>query len=88
MNLAQAVDFEPITVEIEPERVATASVDQRVYLVASSERFPVLMDLLNDPEVESVIIFANRRDQVRRLYEKAAQGRCPLRHVVWRDYSG
>jgi ATP-dependent RNA helicase RhlB len=28
------------------------------------------MDLLNDPTVDSVIIFANRRDQVRRLYEK------------------
>ena len=70
MNLARQWTFEPITVEIEPERVATASVDQRVYLVASRDRFPVLMNLLNDPAVESVIIFANRRDQVRRLYER------------------
>ena len=70
MNLAKQWTFEPITVEIEPERVATASVDQRVYLVASRDRFPVLMNLLNDPAVDSVIIFANRRDQVRRLYEK------------------
>ena len=70
MNLARQWTFEPITVEIEPERVATASVDQKVYLVSSRERFQVLMDLLNDPAVESVIIFANRRDQVRRLYEK------------------
>ena len=70
MNLAKQWTFEPITVEIEPERVATAPVDQRVYLVASRDRFPVLMNLLNDPAVESVIIFANRRDQVRRLYEK------------------
>ena len=70
MNLAQQWTFEPVTVEIEPERVATASVDQKVYLVASSDRFSVLMDLLQDPEVESVIIFANRRDQVRRLHEK------------------
>ncbi|MEC8111469.1 MAG: DEAD/DEAH box helicase, partial [Pseudomonadota bacterium] len=43
MNLARQWTFEPITVEIEPERVATASVDQRVYLVASRDRFPVLM---------------------------------------------
>ena len=70
MNLARQWTFEPITVEIEPERVATASVDQRVYLVSSRERFPVLMDILNGASVESVIIFANRRDQVRRLYEK------------------
>ncbi len=70
MNLAKQWTFEPVTVEIEPERVATASVDQRVYLVSSRERFRVLLDLLRDPAVESVIIFANRRDQVRRLYEK------------------
>jgi ATP-dependent RNA helicase RhlB len=70
MNLAQQWTFEPVTVEIEPERVATASVDQKVYLVASRDRFSVLMDLLQDAEVESVIIFANRRDQVRRLHEK------------------
>jgi ATP-dependent RNA helicase RhlB len=70
MNLAQQWTFEPVTVEIEPERVATASVDQKVYLVASRDRFSVLIDLLQDAEVESVIIFANRRDQVRRLHEK------------------
>ena len=70
MNLAQQWTFEPVTVEIEPERVATASVDQKVYLVASRDRFSVLMGLLQDDEVESVIIFANRRDQVRRLHEK------------------
>jgi len=70
LNLARQWTFDPVTVEIEPERVATASVDQKVYLVSSRERFPVLMDLLNDETVESVIIFANRRDQVRRLYEK------------------
>ena len=69
INLAQQWTFEPVTVEIEPERVATASVDQKVYLVSSRERFPVLLDLLRSPEVSSVIIFANRRDQVRRLYE-------------------
>ena len=43
MNLARQWTFEPITVEIEPERVATASVDQRVYLVSSRERFPFLV---------------------------------------------
>ena len=70
LNLATQWTYEPITVEIEPERVATASVDQRVYLVASRERFSVLMDLLGAADVDRIIIFANRRDQVRRLYEK------------------
>lgn len=70
MNLARQWTFEPVTVEIEPERVATDSVDQRVYLVSSQERLKVLLKILREPEASSVIVFANRRDQVRNLYEK------------------
>jgi len=70
LNLAQQWTFEPITVEIEPERVATASVDQRVYLVSSHERLKVLLNVLRQPDAVSTIVFANRRDQVRNLHEK------------------
>ena len=70
LNLAQQWTFNPVTVEIEPERVATDSVDQRVYLVSSRERLNVLLKVLRDPSAVSVIVFANRRDQVRHLYEK------------------
>ena len=70
INLAQQWTFEPVTVEIEPERVATATVDQRVYTVSSHERIKVLLKLLRGPDAVSTIVFANRRDQVRSLYEK------------------
>lgn len=70
LNLAQQWTHQPITVEIEPERVATASVDQRVYSLAAHERMRVLINVLRDPAAESVIVFANRRDQVRSVYEK------------------
>ncbi len=70
MNLTEQWTFEPITVDIEPEHVATATVDQRVYLVASHERMRVLQNLLRKPDATSVIVFANRRDQVRNLHEK------------------
>ncbi|MEY2909324.1 MAG: ATP-dependent helicase RhlB, partial [Pseudomonadota bacterium] len=70
LNLAQQWTFEPITVEIEPEQVATASVDQRVYLVSSHERLKVLLNVLRQPDAVSTIVFANRRDQVRNLHEK------------------
>jgi ATP-dependent RNA helicase RhlB len=61
-------------VEIEPEHVATDSVDQRVYMVSSDQRFQVLSNLLRSDEAGSVIVFANRRDQVRRLYERLRKG--------------
>jgi ATP-dependent RNA helicase RhlB len=70
INLSQQWTFEPVTIEIEPEHVATDSVDQKVYLVSSEQRYRVLNNLLNSEGASSVIVFANRRDQVRRLHER------------------
>ncbi|MDP4890788.1 MAG: helicase-related protein, partial [Porticoccaceae bacterium] len=39
-------------------------------LVSSHERIKVLQNVLRSAEATSVIVFANRRDQVRNLYEK------------------
>jgi len=70
MNLAQQWTFDPITVEIEPERVATENVDQRVYLLESRDRLNILKRILASPDATSVIVFANRRDVVRRVHER------------------
>ena len=70
MSLATQWTFDPITVEIEPERIATENVDQRVYLLESRDRLGVLKAILASPESTSVIVFANRRDQVRRVHER------------------
>ncbi|MFV8816702.1 ATP-dependent RNA helicase RhlB [Haliea sp. E17] len=70
INLSAQWTYEPVTVEIEPEHVATDTVDQKVYMVSSQDRFKVLTNLLRQEEVSSVIVFANRRDQVRRLHER------------------
>jgi len=70
INLSEQWTFEPVTVEIEPESVATETVDQKVYLVSSEQRYRVLTNLLRSEDCSSVIVFANRRDQVRRLHER------------------
>jgi ATP-dependent RNA helicase RhlB len=70
INLSQQWTYEPITIEIEPDHVATDSVDQKVYLVSSEQRYRVLNNLLRSEDATSVIVFANRRDQVRRLHER------------------
>lgn len=59
-----------VTVEIEPESVATATVDQRVYLAATNEKYTLLYNILKQDKVESLIAFANRRDEARGLWEK------------------
>lgn len=77
INLSSQWTYEPVHVEIEPEHVATDTVDQKVYLVSSEQRYRVLNNLLHSPEASSVIVFANRRDQVRRLHEKLRRSGIP-----------
>jgi ATP-dependent RNA helicase RhlB len=77
INLSSQWTFEPVKVEIEPENIATDSVDQRVYMVSSEQRYRVLNNLLHSPEASSVIVFANRRDQVRRLHERLRRSGLP-----------
>jgi ATP-dependent RNA helicase RhlB len=70
INLSSQWTFEPITVEIEPDSIATDTVDQKIYMVSSAQRFRVLNNVINSDNCNSMIVFANRRDQVRRLHEK------------------
>ena len=70
LRLAEQWTYEPSKIEIEPESVATDTVDQRMYMVASDEKITVLSNLLDIEDVGNVIVFANRRDQCRRLHEK------------------
>lgn len=70
MNLADQWTDQPIKIEIEPESVATDRVDQRVYLAATDEKYSLLYNILQQEDVESLIVFANRRDECRRLHEK------------------
>ncbi len=67
LNLARRWTFEPEFVEIQPERVATDTVEQKVYMCTTEEKFRVLYNMLISAETRRVIIFANRRDQTRRL---------------------
>lgn len=70
MELIERWTDNPVTVEIEPENVATDNIDQHIYLVSERDKFHVLYNVICLDDVESVIVFANRRDQVRRLHEQ------------------
>ncbi len=45
LNLAQQWLFEPVTVEIEPEKKTNADVEQRVYMVAKADNIIVARNL-------------------------------------------
>ncbi len=69
-HLIEQWTVDRVTVEIEPESVATATVDQRVYLASANEKYKLLYNILKQDNVESLIVFANRRDEARNLWEK------------------
>ena len=70
LNLAEQWTDDPRQVEIEPESVATDTVTQHVFLSSTEEKYTLLYNILQQDDVESLIVFANRRDECRRLHEK------------------
>ncbi len=70
MSLTEQWTFEPFQLEIEPDHVATDTVDQKVYIVSTSEKYKLLRNIIKQPDAKSVIVFANRRDQTRKLFER------------------
>ncbi len=70
LNLAHRWLYQPVIVEIEPEKKTNADVEQRIYMVANQDKYRLLKDILRDEPIEKVMIFANRRDQVRKLFDR------------------
>lgn len=70
LNLAEQWTENPTRIEIEPESVATDRVTQHIYLAATEEKYTLLYNILQQDDVESLIVFANRRDECRRLHER------------------
>ncbi len=63
VRLAEQWTRKAETVEIEPERIAAESVNQRVFITTQEEKFTLLLNLLWQEEPDRVLIFSNRRDQ-------------------------
>jgi ATP-dependent RNA helicase RhlB len=70
MRLTQSWTFEPVMVEIDAEKVATDTVEQKIYIASTEEKMILLQNILRSDDVDSVMIFANRRDICRTLFEK------------------
>lgn len=58
-----------VTIEIEPEQVAVKTVEQIVYIVTSRKKFALLFNIIDKQDIERVLVFCNRRDEVTRLSE-------------------
>ncbi len=67
MRLAQSWTIDPEHIVIEPEHVATDTVEQKFWMIGRDEKDQALCSLCQHVDTERAIIFANRRDQTHRL---------------------
>ena len=67
IELAGRWAMDPIMVEDASEKLAADAVEQLVYLVTTADKYNLLYNLITEPEAEKVMVFSNRRDQVRKL---------------------
>lgn len=67
LELTKRWAMDPIMIEIEPTQVATDTIDQLVYLVTTEDKYKLLYNLIAQEGADKVIVFNNRRDQVRKL---------------------
>ena len=70
LRLGEQWTWHPVKVEIEPDSVATDTVDQKMYILTSDQKFPLLVNLITQLKLDKVIVFTNRRDQTRKLTER------------------
>ncbi len=69
-RLAESWTRQAHEVNVMPEEVAVQSVEQITYITTREEKPTLLYNLIVQKNLERVLIFANRRDEARRLEEK------------------
>jgi ATP-dependent RNA helicase RhlB len=69
-TLAKTWTNEPEVVEVEADNRTAETVEQHIYLVSADDKYKLLTDLLKNEDIERAMIFANRRDIVRNLFEQ------------------
>jgi ATP-dependent RNA helicase RhlB len=69
-RLAESWTRQAFQVNVTPEEVAVHSVEQITYITTREEKPALLYNLIMQKHLDRVLIFANRRDEARRLKEK------------------
>ncbi len=69
-RLAYQWCVKPVYVEAEQDQVSVESIEQRVYLVTTDEKYYVLYNLIRQQPDDRIMVFANMKSEVRKLADK------------------
>jgi ATP-dependent RNA helicase RhlB len=82
LELASQWMWEPEQIRIGNEKPANENVDQKIYIVTNQEKYPVMKKLIElHQDKGPIIIFANRRDLVRKVFERLKKDGLSVGHI-------
>lgn len=73
IHLASQWTKHPFQVEIEPDQIASKTIDQITYIVTDDQKFTLLYNLIIQQKLERVLVFSNTREETRNLDKKLQQ---------------
>ncbi|NOX19406.1 MAG: DEAD/DEAH box helicase [Chlorobi bacterium] len=66
-RLAQSWTRQALEVTIEPDDIAQKNIEQITYITTVDEKTTLLYNIINQKKLEKVLVFANRRDEAKKL---------------------
>jgi ATP-dependent RNA helicase RhlE len=66
-QLAAVLLHNPVKVEVTPVSSTVDTIDQQVYYVNKSDKFSLLLDLLKNPDIQSVLVFIQMKHHADKL---------------------
>lgn len=69
LTLAHQCTVDAVHLSVAPENLAVESIEQLVYIVTVKEKLALLYNLIKSQNLNRVLVFTNRRDTARTLYE-------------------
>lgn len=73
--LAKQWTYFPKEVSVVPKESTNKNIEQVIYTVEAEQKWPVLKQLIEDNGEQRTIIFANRRDETRDLFERLSKAK-------------
>ncbi|ACN17289.1 RecQ2 [Desulforapulum autotrophicum HRM2] len=73
LRMANQWTVDPAVVEIDPDKTAADSINQKVFIVTEDQKFPLLYNLISGEKLERVILFVNMRSTTRRIAQRLVQ---------------
>ncbi len=71
--IAESWTVDPVIVSIDSEHKEAKDIKQLTYIVSGDEKFPLLYNMLKRKDFTKVMIFCNRKDISRKIYDKLSR---------------